>query len=335
MTLAEPAPSRIGRAAPTMVAALLPVLALAGLAAAASAQATRAAAADDPDPIVIVLGIAQDAGFPQAGCAKSCCAVAGRDPDARRHVSCLAIVDPVSHERWLIDATPDLREQLRMLDAIEPPRGVPGLAGILLTHAHIGHYTGLMFLGHESMGASAVPVYAMPRMRAFLASNGPWDQLVRLRNVTLREITDGGPVRLNERITVTPFRVPHREEYSEVVGFRITGPRRTVVFIPDVDKWERWDREIEDVIAEADVAYLDGTFFAEGELPGRDMSAIPHPFIAETMRRLAPLPAAERDKVRFIHLNHTNPALDPASDAARAIETAGFRVAREGERTTM
>ena len=107
------------------------------------------------------------------------------------------------------------------------------------------------------------------------------------------------------------------------------------MFIPDVDKWERWDREIEDVIAEADVAYLDGTFYAEGELPGRDMSAIPHPFIAETMRRLAALPADERDKVRFIHLNHTNPALDPASDAARTIEAAGFRVAREGERTTI
>ncbi len=291
--------------------------------------------AGEPDPFVVVLGIAQDAGYPQAGCPKKCCAAAWGDPARRRHVACLAIVDPNTHQRWLIDATPDLREQLHMLDAIEPPSTTPGLAGILLTHAHIGHYTGLMFLGHESIGAKHVPVYAMPRMREFLTGNGPWDQLVRFGNIKLQPLTADMPVKLNERITVTPLRVPHREEYTEVVGFRIAGPKRSVLFIPDIDKWDRWNRKIEDVIAKVDVAYVDGTFYADGEIPSRDMSQIPHPFISESTKRFATLPTEERAKIRFIHLNHTNPALDPNSAAARAVRSAGFAVANELERTPL
>jgi pyrroloquinoline quinone biosynthesis protein B len=290
---------------------------------------------NNDSPYIVVLGVTQDAGYPQAGCAAACCAPAWRDASRRRHVACLAVVDPRTSERWIIDATPDFRAQLRRLDEIAtPPAGAapPHLAGVLLTHGHVGHYTGLMFLGHESIGADGIPVHVMPRMAEFLSTHGPWDQLVRYRNIELRGMTDGAPVALNDRITATPFRVPHREEYTEVVGFRIAGPERSVVFIPDVDKWERWDTRIEDVVAGTDVAFLDGTFFADGELPHRDMSAIPHPFIAESMERFAGLPAAERAKVRFIHLNHTNPALDAGSEAVRAIRAAGFDVAREGTR---
>jgi pyrroloquinoline quinone biosynthesis protein B len=282
----------------------------------------------------VVLGVAQDGGRPQAGCRKPCCARAWREPEARRRVACLGIVDPLSGERWLVDATPDFREQLRMLDEIQPldPGTPPGLAGILLTHAHIGHYAGLLQLGREVLGADRVVVHAMPRLRGFLGANGPWAQLLDLGNVVLGELEDGVRVQLNPRLVVTPFLVPHRDEYSETVGFRIDGPERSVVYIPDIDKWETWTTPVEAVLAGADVAYLDGTFFAGGELPNRDLSEIPHPFIAESMLRMAALPASERAKVRFVHLNHTNPALDPGSEAARAIEAAGFRVAREGER---
>lgn len=298
---------------------------------------TVSAQEPDPDngPFVVVLGVAQDGGFPQAGCHGACCAPAWRDPTVRRHVSCLGIVDPASHQRWIIDATPDFPDQLRMLDQVQRPGGSPGLAGIFLTHAHAGHYTGLIHLGHESMGATKVPVYAMPRMRSFLSDNGPWDQLVRFGNVELRAMSADVSVRLNERITITPFRVPHREEYSEVVGFKIQGPGRSVLYIPDIDKWERWDRRIEDLILDVDVAYLDGTFFADGELPNRDMSAIAHPLIADSIKRFAPLAPSERSKVRFIHLNHTNPALSPQGQAARSIERAGFRLAVERERVPL
>jgi pyrroloquinoline quinone biosynthesis protein B len=143
-------------------------------------------------------------------------------------------------------------------------------------------------------------------------------------------LADGVPLRLNERITVTPFLVPHRDEYSETVGFTIRGPSRTVVFLPDIDKWEALDARgtrIEDIVAGADVAYLDGTFYADGEIPGRSMADIPHPFIEETMRRFAEASPEIRARIRFIHLNRTNPAAFADSPERRAVEAAGFRIA--------
>jgi pyrroloquinoline quinone biosynthesis protein B len=172
-------------------------------------------------------------------------------------------------------------------------------------------------------------------MREFLKSNGPWGQLVEFGDIELMPLEADEPVQLNGRIKVTPMLVPHRDEYSETVGFRIDRPSQSVLFMPDIDKWERWDRRIEDVLAGVDVAFVDGSFYDADEIPGRDMSEMPHPFIAESMTRLEPLPASERQKVRFIHLNHTNPALRPESDARRAIEAAGFGVAEERQRTNL
>ncbi|MDZ7363793.1 MAG: MBL fold metallo-hydrolase [candidate division KSB1 bacterium] len=283
-------------------------------------------------PYLVVLGVAQDGGLPHAGCRKNCCGEAWNNPKLHHRVSCLALVDPVSSEHWLFDATPDFKFQLHALEKITGPAS---LSGIFLTHGHIGHYTGLMQLGREVISAGDVVVYAMPRMMDFLSRNGPWDQLVRLKNIALRPLQNDVPIILNSRLQIAPFLVPHRDEYTETVGFRITGPRKSIVFIPDIDKWEKWDRRIEEVIAGVEVAYLDGTFYADGEIPGRNMAEIPHPFIVETMARLASLPAAEKGKVRFIHLNHTNPALQKQSAAAQAIEKAGFRVAKEGEQVKL
>jgi pyrroloquinoline quinone biosynthesis protein B len=285
----------------------------------------------DDAPYLVVLGIAQDGGVPQAGSKDH---PGWNDPALRQHVVSLALVDPITSQRWLFEATPDFREQLHRLDEIAPVADTPGLAGVFLTHAHIGHYTGLMYLGHESMGARGVPVYAMPRMADYLHTNGPWSQLVRYENIVLQPLVDGEPVPLNERLTVTPFLVPHRQEFSEVVGYRIDGPSKSALFIPDIDSWTEWDAEdtrIEDVIAQVDVAYLDATFYANGEIPGRDMSTFPHPFITHSIDRFRNLPAEERAKIRFIHLNHTNPALRPNSEARRTIEANGFRVAEEME----
>jgi len=282
-------------------------------------------------PYVVVMGITQDGGYPQAGCRKECCRQHLNVAQKRRHVVCLAIVDPASHQRWLVECTPHFREQLHRLDQIAPSTNRIGLDGIFLTHAHIGHYAGLIHLGREVMGADRVPVYSMPRMKHFLETNGPWSQLVTAKNIAIRELEDDRVVKLNERLSIKPLLVPHRDEYSETVGFRIQGPTRSALFLPDIDKWDRWDTKIEDVIRDVDVAWLDGTFFADGELPGRDMSKIPHPFIAESIRRFSDLPAVERNKVRFIHFNHTNPVLDPRNPATKRIHDAGHHPAAEGE----
>ena len=282
-------------------------------------------------PFVVVLGIAQDGGYPQAGCQKACCARAWEDPAKRRHASCVAIVDPQTSQRWIIDATPDFREQLRLLDGIFPVTEWPGITGIFLTHGHMGHYTGLMHLGREAMGTKGIPVYAMPRMEVYLRGNGPWDQLVRLENIVIRPLQDGVPVSLNDRLTITPFVVPHRDEYTGTVGYRIEGPAGSVIYISDIDKWERWDVSIVEVVSQVSRAYVDGTFYADGEIPGRSIADIPHPFIEESMRLFESQPATEKAKIRFLHMNHTNPAIDPDSEARRQIEAAGFGVADELE----
>jgi len=283
------------------------------------------------DPYVVTLGIAQDGGYPQAGCRKDCCKPAWDDPARRRYVSCIAIVDPVSHQRWIVDATPDFRDQLRLLDNAAPVENNPGIDGILLTHGHIGHYVGLVHLGREVMGTNTIPVYAMPRMRKFLENNGPWDQLIKLNNISLRPLEDGIPVQLNDRLTITPFLVPHRDEYTETVGFRIDGPNRSVIYISDIDKWDRWNVSIIDMISQVSGAYLDATFYAEGEIPGRNMADIPHPFVEESMRLFDGLPDNERKKIHFIHFNHTNPVLDPTSDAHRRVERAGYNITEQLE----
>ena len=284
------------------------------------------------EPFVAVLGIAQDAGYPQAACTKDCCRETWNNPDRRRFATSLAVVDPDSGERWLLDCTPSFPDQLRLLDKLAKPRGNPGINGVFLTHAHIGHYAGLIHLGREVIGSQGVPVYAMPRMKQFLARNGPWSQLVRLNNIDLHPVQADRAVPLNKRISITPFLVPHRDEFSETVGFKIEGPNSSALFIPDIDKWERWSRDIESMVKQVDVAYLDGTFFADGELPNRSMSEIPHPFIVESMKRLAKLPAQERSKIRFIHLNHTNPAMNPQSKARKRIQATGMKVAEQGGR---
>jgi pyrroloquinoline quinone biosynthesis protein B len=272
-------------------------------------------------PYVMVLGVAQDGGYPQAGCNRDDCIDAWGDLSKRHRVASLAIVDPVSNQRWIIDATPDFPSQLRSLDAVAP-RGAALLDGVLLTHAHIGHYLGLAQLGREVLGAKSVPVYAMPRMREFLAGNGPWSQLVTLKNIALTPLDDRTEIALNERIRVTPLRVPHRDEYSETVGFLVRGPARTILWLPDIDKWEKWETPLEEVLARVDVAYLDGTFYEASELPGRDLREIPHPLIVETESRLASSPL--RSRVRYIHLNQSNRLLRE--------KRAGITVARDGER---
>ncbi len=139
-------------------------------------------------------------------------------------------------------------------------------------------------------------------------------------------------IALGEGLSITPLPVPHRAEYTDTFGFLIRGPERALLYLPDIDKWELWERRIEDLITSVDVALLDGTFYAEGELPGRDMSEIPHPLIEDTIRRLKELPADQRRKIVFTHLNHTNPAVDPDSAATARITSAGMAVAKDGQR---
>ncbi|MEL6922712.1 MAG: MBL fold metallo-hydrolase [Bacteroidota bacterium] len=280
-------------------------------------------------PFVMVLGVAQDAGYPQMDCQKSCCAPVWTGEQNAKRVSCLAVVNPQTGAAYIIDATPDFKMQWQQLSEL-PLTQPTQLAGIFLTHAHMGHYTGLLHLGREAMGASDIPIYAMPRMKEFLENNGPWSQLVQLNNIKTIALQHDSTIYLQNDLRITPLQVPHRDEFSETVGYRIEGPEEKVLFIPDIDKWEKWDRDIRSEIAGVDRAYLDGSFFKNGELPNRDMSEIPHPFVEESMQLFEGLSPNEQAKVHFIHFNHTNPLLRENSAAQQQLEAAGFNLAVEG-----
>ena len=284
-----------------------------------------------PEIYIQVLGIAQDAGYPQTNCYQPHCMRAWENPALRRMTSSIAVVDTGSRTKTLFDATPDMREQLYMLNRTAPDVRYT-LNGVFLTHAHMGHYTGLMHFGREGVGANGIPVYAMPIMAQFLSENGPWELLVRLANIEIKLLANGEAVHLGDGLTVTPVEVPHRPEYSETVGYRIDGPEKSAIFIPDIDKWEAWETDIRDVIRSVDYALLDAAFFADGELPGRDMSKIKHPFVSESMDLFDDMSPEEKSRVIFIHMNHTNPLLIEGSPEREEVRRRGYRVAEEGMR---
>lgn len=295
--------------------------------------AAAGARADAP-VYLYVLGVAQDAGYPQAGCYRAHCLPGWTGERPQRTPSSIAVVDERANAKFLFDATPAIGDQLYRLQTIAPDDRY-ALDGVFLTHAHIGHYAGLMYFGHEAMGASGIRVFAMPRMLEFLASNGPWDQLVRYENIRLVPLADGETVAATPRLRVTPMTVPHRDEYSETVGFRIDGPERSALYLPDIDKWQRWEADIRRVVANVDYALVDATFYADGELPGRDMSQVPHPLVTESMALFADLEPELRARIIFIHMNHTNPLLEAGSDAGDAVRARGFRIAFEGMRLAL
>ena len=280
---------------------------------------------------MITLGVAQDAGYPQMGCSKECCKKLLANSSLKKFVTSLALIDPVAKKWWLFEATPDIKEQLQLFRKMTDSAYNFLPDGIFLTHGHIGHYTGLIQLGREVMNASKIPVYVMPRMKTYLSSNGPWSQLVSLENISLIGLNADSAINLTNEINVSAFTVPHRDEYTETVGFKIKVNGFQTLFIPDIDKWDKFDNDIKELVKESNLALLDGTFYKDGELTGRAMSEVPHPFIEESLQLFADMPETEKKKISFIHFNHTNPMLDERSAELNDVLSKGFMVSRQGE----
>lgn len=282
-----------------------------------------------PPPKLRVLGVAQDAGVPQAACMSPACVAAREDPSRRELAASVAIALP-DGAVWMIDATPDIREQLDVAMTMARELGAPAdprrpIAGVLLTHAHMGHYLGLAHLGFEAAHTHGVEVIATPRMAAFLRDNAPWDQLVRLQNIALREITPGVALQLGP-VRVVPIAVPHRAEYTDTVAYRLEGPHATVLYVPDTDPWSKHGDPLA-LFEGVDVALVDATFASMDELPGRDLDEIAHPTVASTIELLGEKAARGELRVVLIHLNHSNPLLDPSR---RGELPRGFEVATRG-----
>ena len=269
-----------------------------------------------------VLGVVQDGGLPHLGNNKTCC----DNIDQKKYVTSVILINNENNESYLFDASPDINEQLYFMGN----RIKKDLKGIFLTHAHIGHYTGLMYFGREALNSKLINVYAMPRMKKFLEKNGPWSQLVSLKNISLIEINNDSRFSIEKDVIIQPIEVPHRAEFSETVGYKIYGPNKSLLFIPDIDKWYLWEKSIIDEIKKVDYALLDATFYDSKEVNYRDVSEIPHPFVVESMELFDSLEEKEKNKIFFIHLNHTNPLLNKKSHEYQLVTGKGFNVAEEG-----
>ena len=273
-----------------------------------------------------VLGTIQDGGIPHLGCNKKCCKDYFKNGYSKKRVVSLGISDLKEKKNYLIEASPDISFQLNNFLKNKSKN----LNGIFITHAHIGHYSGLTNLGREVLNSSKMPLFLMPKMTEFISTNGPWDQLVKLKNVDLKKIFNEKSIELSEGLSIIPFKVPHRDEYSETVGFKIIGPKKIALFIPDIDKWDKWDKSIKNLITEVDYAFLDGTFYDSKEINNRDISEIPHPFIIESLELFKDLKESDRNKIYYIHLNHTNPLLNFESEEYQNVVSKGYNVAAEG-----
>ena len=275
---------------------------------------------------ILTLGTAQDGGYPHTGCRKACCIDAWKDSSLNRLISSLAIA--INDKYWLIDITPDFSRQLNM---IENKLGeTVDIAGIFITHAHVGHYLGLLELGLEVMHTHNIPVYVMPRMKLFLEGNAPFTQLIAFHNIELKGISPDIAVQLNDDISVIPFLVPHRNEFSETVGFKVKSENTSLIYISDIDSWESWDVDINYLIRENDTLLLDGTFYDSNELDGRDIKDVPHPFIRDSLQKFSLLERVDRDKVYFTHFNHTNPVINSSGLELLEINKHGCHIAEDG-----
>ncbi|WP_424963532.1 MBL fold metallo-hydrolase [Ekhidna sp.] len=279
---------------------------------------------------VVVIGVAQDGGYPHIGCQNECLR-AHRNSNNARYITSLALIDPDSKKWWMFEATPDMDKQLQYFRDLTDGEYPYLPEGIFVTHAHIGHYTGLMYLGKEALGARNVKVYALPKMIDFLKTNGPWSQLVELGNIDPIILNEDQAVNLNEYISALAFTVPHRDEFSETAGFKLTYGKKGFLFIPDIDKWYKWNRSIVEMVEDPVInyAFLDATFYDAGELPNRPINEIPHPFVTETMAIFDAESDYLKKKIHFIHLNHTNPLLFDKRKRSEVLKK-GYRIAEQG-----
>jgi pyrroloquinoline quinone biosynthesis protein B len=275
------------------------------------------------------LGNTQDAGVPHIGCEQEFCKNNYNSKESYFATS-IAVVEPNLEQYTLFEASPDITAQLNYISNSLFERFILP-TNIYITHAHIGHYTGLMYLGRESLGANGVNVRVLPKMSDFLKNNGPWGQLVKLNNIDLEEIYFEKTSSIFNNIEIIPLQVPHRDEYSETAGYIIKGRYKTALFIPDIDKWEKWDIDLSQLAKEFDFLLIDATFYDSKEI-NRDISEIPHPLVTETIDLLSGLSLENRNKVFFIHMNHTNMMLDPNSELSKLVTSKGFNIARLGQK---
>lgn len=299
----------------------------------------------------IVLGAAAGGGFPQWNAASEACRRARSGDPAARPATQAALAVTADDRRWVvIEATPDLRQQIEATPAlhpVRPPRSSP-IAAVIPTNGEIDSIGGLLHLREGTPFA----LWAHPRILALLDANPVFEvvdrRIVARRALPLEEWVmlldaNGQPLGLEVRafavagkpplfLEKTARGAPPPPEPGDVIGLEIGACGRRIVWIANCG---RLDDPLCARCAGADAVFVDGTLWRDDELElagiaarrGRDMGHVSLDGPDGVIARLRSVPAGRKV---LVHINNTNPVLLADSLERAAVERAGFEVARDG-----
>jgi pyrroloquinoline quinone biosynthesis protein B len=286
----------------------------------------------------IVLGSAAGGGFPQWNCRCPACALAWAGDQRVRPRTQAGLALAAGEGQWvLINASPDLRQQILSTPALQPKRAGRDspITAVVLTGAEIDQVAGLLSLRE----AQPFILYATAATHAALADN---TMFAALRAVERRMVVVGESFDLGGGLTAELFDVPGKEPlYLEDepvsgdaqmnAGIELRCGSATLVYVPGAAAVTPAMRER---CMRADAVLFDGTLFRDdemltlgvGEKTGRRMGHMP---IDGPDGSLAALRGVEARRL-YTHINNTNPILISGSPERAAVERAGWEVAEDG-----
>lgn len=262
---------------------------------------------------VEVLGNAQDGGVPHLGCDCQVCEKARDDREEIKYASSLLLREENEGDgfRYLVDASPDIRHQVRgnFLD------------GVFITHGQLGHINGLLSFGIEVFDSSGLTVHCTEETQDFINKNDPYRLLVDRGNIELNTVEDGNSVDI-QGCKVKFDIIDHHIVTTDTLAFTIEGDEKTLLYM---STFMEWNDQTESLVENADIAIIDGTFWSADEV-GR-YEEIPHPTVEDTIERFED---SDTD-IYFTHINHTNPILREDSDERQELEERGFSIVEQGD----
>ena len=285
---------------------------------------------------VTILGTAQDGGIPQAGCSCERCNEAHKDLKLRKYPVSLGIIG-TDGSKHIIEVTKNLSEQLMIWSTNGNELFIPETVSI--THLHLGHVEGIGQFGKPVMASKEVDVFLSHKNKNIFDERSDIKLMIEENNIRTHAKNFN---QLFEPMQGCGFSlqfisIPHRSELGDTAAIIIKGNKRNILFMPDQDSWketlEYYSKEnIREFLKMFDIneALIDGTFWSMEELPGRNISEIPHPTIQDSLKLLGK--RMENDpRISFLHLNHSNPVNDIGSKQRKIVEENGWRVSEIGD----
>lgn len=288
---------------------------------------------------IIVLGAAAGGGLPQWNCGCQNCNDARRGDIPEMTQSSVAV--SADTESWVVlNASPDIRAQLASIPQMHPPalRGTP-IKSVVLTNGDIDHIAGLLTLREKT----PFDLYATAAGMEIIESNsvfGVMDpELIARRQITLDEPFTPAP-----GLTMTPFAVPGKvalflegdtlnlqEVGEQTVGLLIDSAAGRAAYIPGCASIPDW---LLDRLEAVDLLLFDGTVWNNDDMQrtgtgvktGARMGHIPLNGPDGSLARLSGVNARKM----FIHINNTNPILQPDSPERAEVRAKGWDIAHDG-----